>query len=273
MSLICLSQTQVWYWYLQRSADASANRWVGNPGHPPCAMLLQGWMIEAVASPCRISNGIRSAHFGCWEWVFGAYVYEQVVLAGKQPCFFFGNCWPGTWWVQDGWSWCFTKSWQSSSFNFSRKGVEYFLWIIKIVLHIFLIVGEVWPIKTNLSQLQETRMDLRMNSKTGMSAAEWLKARSSQCCIENSELKLIWNRYQQFGRRIRRKVVFACSSYSRMRKWNCPKVPVRWEFFNTSFDHKCSWQEATVEEIAWVLREYGPDRQEIRATEEQSLSL
>lgn len=31
-----------------------------------------------------------------------------------------------------------------------------------------------------LSQPQETRMDLRMNSKTGMSAAEWLKAISSQ---------------------------------------------------------------------------------------------
>lgn len=32
-----------------------------------------------------------------------------------------------------------------------------------------------------LSQPQETRMDLRMNSKTGMSAAEWLKAISCQC--------------------------------------------------------------------------------------------
>jgi len=47
----------------------------------------------------------------------------------------------------------------------------------------------------NLERYPETRMDLRMNSKTGMSAAEWLK-------------------------------------------------------------------EATVEEIAWVLREYGPDRQD-----------
>ena len=67
------------------------------PDIRPCAML-PGWMIEAVASPCRISNGIRSARAVSvvGNEFLGHNVYEQVVLAGEATMFFFCNCWPST---------------------------------------------------------------------------------------------------------------------------------------------------------------------------------